>query len=209
MTETERRSFGAELELRGTDGRTVSGLVAPFNVPAQIHPPIGQPYAERFAPGAFTRTIAERGQRVKLLAQHRADVFPVGKAIELREDAHGLVGTFQLANTAQAEETRSLIADGIVDGFSIGFRPIRSEWSSDRRAVTRQEAALVEVSLTGMPTYDTARVESLRSDDELALVLTRSETLARIRALHHVTPPMARATALAQLRAHHERTLHR
>ena len=52
----------------------------------------GQRYAETFRRGAFARSIAERGTKIKLLKQHDREAMPLGVATLLREDAAGLYG---------------------------------------------------------------------------------------------------------------------
>src|SRR4051794_5918365 len=91
------RAFVADLEVRG-DGRTIYGLAAPFNTPADIFE-MGMRFTETIAPGAFARTIAERGSKVKLLALHDTQTLPIGRATKLVEDTRGLVGEFRVSNT--------------------------------------------------------------------------------------------------------------
>jgi|GEM_PF-5289055 Caudovirus prohead protease. len=69
MTATLPRSYAAELELRGGDGRTLVGLACPFNSPADILEG-GQRFSESVAPGAFARTITQRDGKVPLFAVH-------------------------------------------------------------------------------------------------------------------------------------------
>lgn len=138
-----------------TTGRTMFGTVAPFNIPAQIEDFQGR-YTETIAPGAFARSIRERGQKVRLFTQHDTRRLPIGRATVLEERAEGLYAEFTLPRTRDADEALELVASGTVDGFSIGFRPVRDEWSRDRSAVTRREAALMEVSLVHSPAYPSA-----------------------------------------------------
>ena len=89
---TLTRISNADLEVR-SDGRTVHGLVLPFDAPATITEG-RQSYVERFATGTFAKLTANPAQigRVKLLAQHNRSSNPLGRAVELREDTAGLVG---------------------------------------------------------------------------------------------------------------------
>lgn len=145
------------------DGRTITGLAVPYGEWTDIVDVEGA-YREQFAPGTFERSIRERGDKIKLLALHDGRSFPIGKAISLREDPEGLYAEFRLAETERGEEALSLVRDGIVDGLSVGFSPLRSDWSADRSEVIRREARLNEISLVGQPAYDDARVLALRED---------------------------------------------
>lgn len=152
----------ADLEIRG-DGRTVVGLAVPFDRPAAIRDASGT-YSEVFRRGSFARTIAERGDKVKFLAQHDRRSLPLGRARVLREDASGLYAEFRVSKTAAGDEALELIRDGALDALSIGFRPIRDQWAADRSEVQRLEVRLDEVSAVAFPAYDGALIASVRSD---------------------------------------------
>ncbi|MGV9870140.1 HK97 family phage prohead protease [Rhodococcus koreensis] len=148
-------------ELRAADtGRTVFGRVCPYGQTTEIRE-YGGRYLERFQPGAFQRSIRERGNKIKLLVSHDVRRFPIGKATQLEERSDGLHASFAIANTRDGDDTLELIRSGTVDSFSIGFRPIRSRQDGD--VAVRVEAALVEVSLVGLPSYPGATVAGIRS----------------------------------------------
>lgn len=177
------RTNPADLELRGGDGRTVAGLAVPFDVPADIAEP-GRSYRETFQRGAFSRTIAERADRVKFMAMHDRQRLPVGRASLLREDSAGLYGEFRVSKTAAGDELLELVRDGAVDGLSIGFRPLRDRWSPDHAQVERLEVALAEVSAVAFPAYETALVSAVRDEGPR---ISASDALARL-ALHPQPP---------------------
>lgn len=151
-----------DLELRG-DGRTVVGIAVPFDQPTSIRDASGA-YSETFRLGSFARTIADRGTRVKFLAQHDRGSMPLGRAHLLREDAAGLYAEFRVSKTSAGDEALELIRDGALDSLSIGFRPIRDRWTIDRSEVERLEVRLDEVSAVAFPAYDGALIASVRSD---------------------------------------------
>jgi HK97 family phage prohead protease len=153
------RSFTSEFELRKSgDGRTLVGRVVPFG---EIYE--AGMFRERFVRGAFTRTIAERGpSRVKLTRQHDdTHSFPIGVATLLVERASELYGEFRLAKTAPGDEALELVRDGILDGLSVGFVPIKSKTVSG--VVEQHEVSLRHVGLVSEPAYETARVTALRN----------------------------------------------
>jgi HK97 family phage prohead protease len=171
MTERLTRATPADLELRG-DGRTVVGIAVPYDAPTEIRDGYGA-YTETFVRGAFARTIAERGDRVKFLASHNRQTFPLGRATLLREDPTGLYLEARVSKTAAGDEALELIRDGALDGLSIGFAPIRDQWSTDRQTVTRLEARLHEVSAVSFPAYDGAVIAGVRSHHVLTVEQAR------------------------------------
>jgi len=155
------RAHHADLEVRG-DGRTVVGIAVPFDAPAVIRDATGE-YLEVFKRGAFAKTIADRGDRVKFLGMHDRRTFPLGRASLLREDASGLYSEFRVSKTLAGDEALELIRDGALDALSIGFRPIRDVWNRDRSMVERTEVRLDEVSAVSFPAYEGALIAGVRT----------------------------------------------
>jgi len=100
-------------------------------------------------PGAFGKTIMERGLKVKVLDQHdtRSVESVIGKPLELREvgrlelppgltddypDATGalMAKTQFLLDTNRGREAFARIKSGAVDEYSIGYDPITSDYST-------------------------------------------------------------------------------
>lgn len=75
----------------------------------------------------------------------------------------GLHAAFDVANTRAGDDALELVRSGVVDGFSVRFRPIRNQIARDG-AFERVEAALFEVSLTPWPYYPDAQIEGVRSN---------------------------------------------
>ncbi len=162
------RDFVADIEVRsdGT-GRTVHGILVPYNTVARVSDG-GPSYEEMFAPGAFERDIIARGgdfRGVKFLYQHNHEQ-PIGRAVELREDTSGLYGAFRVAKTSQGDEALELLREGVLDSFSIGFRPIDpapGDPISVGEPVVRTKASLRETSLVTFPAYAGALVAGVRA----------------------------------------------
>lgn len=157
------RAFAAGDLSLGSDGRTVTGVAVPFGVPTVVDDGYGA-YQEEFRRGAFTRTIAERGTRVKVLAQHNRQVMPIGRATLLREDPTGLYAELRISQTAAGDEALELIRDGALDGLSIGFNDIRDERGPDG-TVVRTEVRLNEISVVPFAAYENAVITGVRSEN--------------------------------------------
>jgi HK97 family phage prohead protease len=100
-------------------------------------------------PGAFTKTLREGRDRIKLLWQHDRDK-PIGLPVELAETSQGLEVTGRLSMTQQGREALILMRDGVLDALSIGFDAIVEELQKDSQGnVTRilKEIKLWEISL--------------------------------------------------------------
>jgi HK97 family phage prohead protease len=165
----ESRSYVGPLELRfDASTRTLTGRAMPFGETVRIGGPMG--FDERFARGAFTRTIAERVDKgkVKLFGQHGRTQghMPIGQVVSAREEPSGLYITAQIADTTAGRDAVELIRSGVAEGLSVSFGTKADREVDGVREVT--EAVLFEVSVVDEPAYPSAQVLSLRSRlDEL------------------------------------------
>ena len=159
-TDIVHATFSAlELRVPDTSERLVEGIVVPWAETSYLTP---DPRGERFRSGSLTRTIKERGDRVKLFRNHDHKV-GVGKPVAWKP-AHpdGCWVQFRIANTPPGDEVLTEIREGMLDAFSVGFMPVRETRGPDgAREVI--EAALHEVSICPMGAYDGARVLAMRT----------------------------------------------
>ncbi|MFG3619063.1 HK97 family phage prohead protease [Nocardia sp. NPDC047654] len=148
-------------QLGGTTGRTVHGIAMPYGEVAEVRDGYGPAYRERFVRGSFTRTIAERKHKIRLMAMHQERAFPIGMPESLAETDAGLEVAFRVTPTVAGNDALALIRDGVVTGFSIGFVPIRSRVVDG--VTERLEVSLREVSLVSEGAYAGAQVAGIRS----------------------------------------------
>jgi HK97 family phage prohead protease len=156
----EVRTFDAELRAVG-EGRTIEGLAAPFNSPTTIRDAFGE-FTETILPGAFSKTIAERSGKIKLLAQHNRSAFPLGNIPRLSEDAQGLRMEAIVANTTAGNDALALVDERVVMGLSIGFHVMDQTWNADFTDRQISEIKLMEISLVAEPAYADAGVTGVR-----------------------------------------------
>jgi HK97 family phage prohead protease len=157
----ERR---AATEIR-TAGRTLYGIAAPFNRPADIR----GAFRETILPGAFTAALASSPD-ILALADHRADAL-LGRtrsgSLRLTETAAGLEYAIDLPMTGLGNDTLALAQRGDLGGVSIGFTADRETWPTPRarelRAVTLHEVSIVSAH----PAYPDTTI-ALRARDRLA-----------------------------------------
>lgn len=128
-------------------------------------------------PGAFAASLAQRRpERVRLLFQHDPKE-PVGLWDEIVEDATGLkVSGRLLDGVPRARSLRALIANGAIDGLSIGFRAVRA--TRDPKAGLRKlwQVDLWEISIVTFPMMDAARISPV---PDLAATLGAAARLFR------------------------------
>lgn len=115
-------------------------------------------------PGAFAATLARRGASgVKLLYQHEPSE-PIGRWIEIVEDARGLkVRGALMPELGRGREVLALMKAGVLDGLSIGFRTIRGKRDARTGIRRLHEVDLWEISVVTFPMQDGARVMAMKN----------------------------------------------
>lgn len=141
--------FPNGIELRAvaevrTAGRTLYGIAAPFNKPADI---LGI-FSERILPGAFTATLSRQSDVLALL-DHSGTVLGRTKSgtLRLQESAAGLEYNLDLPQTSAGNDVLELARRGDLGGISIGFTADSESWpdksTRELRAVTLHEVSIV------------------------------------------------------------------
>lgn len=113
-------------------------------------------------PGAFTNTLAEGWERVKILALHNDCWLPIGRPLELREDVNGLFLSAKVSDTSMGKDIKVLLKDGVLNELSIGYDPVVFDYDSDGIRHLR-EVKLWEVSLVTWAMNPAAMVTGYKS----------------------------------------------
>lgn len=113
--------------------------------------------------GAFTKTIKEDFDRIKILALHNDNWLPVGKPIELREDNKGLFIKGKISDTAMGRDIRTLLKDGVLNEMSIGYDVVRFDFDSEEGIRHLKEIRLWEVSIVTWAMNEQAKIEEIKS----------------------------------------------
>lgn len=122
----------------------------------------------------FDRDCSFEGlDEAKLCFEHGETIGRITKA-ESTDD--GLHITARISDTARGRDAMTLIRDGVLDSFSVGFIPIESE--RDKAGIThRRRVRLLETSIVSWPAYQNARLTGQRDSDALKETKeTRKET---------------------------------
>lgn len=168
----------ADLEVRARgDGRTVNGIVAPWDRPTQI----GSRDYEMFQRNAFARSISERGDRITLHYGHpeqRADgdMRLIGRFTEWRDDTRGQWGEARIDAVPLGDIAVEQLRSGSLRFFSVGFRRIGTRTKVEHRndgsrLHVRSEAPLRHVALVADPAYDDAVVDAIRREHSERMTL--------------------------------------
>jgi HK97 family phage prohead protease len=143
MRDYKIKSF-AEITDLDLERRTVMGYAAKFgNI--DLH-------GDMIMPGAFTKTIKERGPEGKneIWFLHDHDTSKVnGKPTLLKEDGNGLYFEARIVDTEAGEDTLKLYEEGLINQHSIGFSTIKESKVEEKGKNTYyeiQEVKLFEIS---------------------------------------------------------------
>jgi HK97 family phage prohead protease len=177
----------AEFELRD-DGRTLFGRVVPYGEVASIVEVDESTkdlvrYREQFLPHSFAAMAqgfkargGDRSQRsnmfVALLMNHsdRLDDM-IGHAIELDDRDDGAYATFRLYDDDRITRIRSILTESHT-GLSVSFAELKPARIIDG-IVSRVQVAINHVAATPTPAYSGARIESMRSTEEMCVETPR------------------------------------
>jgi HK97 family phage prohead protease len=145
-------------------------------------------YGDIVDKGAFTKTLAERGDKTKLLWQHDSSQ-PIGIFTSLSEDSNGLKLSGQLClGVKQADEAYLLLKQGALNGMSIGYQTIQNTYNTQTGINHLTEVKLYEVSLVTFPANEEAMVTSVKSAFEELTQEQRVKALAFINTLTKSLP---------------------
>ena len=144
---------------------TFEGLLSPYNNVDQG--------ADVVVPGAYTKTLQERGNVVPMLWQHKSDQ-PIG-SLTLEDRADGLYAKGQLLmELPEAKKAYLLVKAGIVKGLSIGYESIKDTITSGVRYL--KEIKLYEGSVVTFPMNESALISSIKgttTSDDLEGAISR------------------------------------
>jgi HK97 family phage prohead protease len=145
-------------------------------------------YMTAVKPGAFRKTIKERGAKTPILWQH--DPYsPIGRPTELKEDKTGLRFNAAITEaTTYGRDAMALLRDGVPLGMSFGFQTIKSRAAGDDDPLdfgqykakpediqVIEEVKLWEVSLVTFPANELAAINDVRAVAEADALTTLIE----------------------------------
>jgi len=127
--------------------------------------------------GAYKKTIAENGERVKYLYQHDMNQ-PIGKMTELYEDDKGLVFVAEIAKTQLGKDVVELMKSGVITENSVGIMPIQKNNKGDYREIT--EVKLYEISAVTLAANDQAKILDVKGNVDVEKLSKRYDNLSKL-----------------------------
>ena len=154
----EHKTLTFEVKAVDFTGRTLEGYAAAFgNIDA---------VGDIIHPGAFRKTLSERGQRITVLWQHDPNE-PIGRLMEAREDERGLYVKAVISDTTRGRDALALLKDGAIGEMSIGYDAVKggvdySKSAEGKSIRNLREIKLYEFSLVTFPANEQAVVTGLK-----------------------------------------------
>lgn len=146
----------SKFEIKASAENTIEGYAAYFgNVDS---------YGDIIEQGAFTKTLKENNNRVKVLWQHNTNE-PIGKPVQMEQDSKGLYIKAKISMTDVGRKAMELMRDGVIDEMSIGYDIIKDEYKGKNRML--KELRLWEFSPVTFAANEKARITSAKSLSEL------------------------------------------
>ncbi len=127
--------------------------------------------------GAYKKTIAENGDRVKYLYQHDMNQ-PIGKMTELYEDDKGLVFVAEIAKTQLGKDVVELMKSGVITENSVGIMPMQKQNKGDYREIT--EVKLYEISAVTLAANDQAKILDVKGNVDIEKLSKRYDNLNKL-----------------------------
>jgi hypothetical protein len=181
----------ADVQAVGKPYRYLEGRAVPYDTFGDV---MGI-YLEAHKAGAFNRsTNGNKARSLPLMLFHDNARWPIGHAESWKSKPDGLHGLWKLNDSNDAQQAAQMAEDGDLTGMSIGFQPVKSEWSrvddwapelgpEHMDKVLRTESALFEVSLTPTPVFADAMVTNVHTDTTRdAFILVRAQRQAELEA---------------------------
>ena len=133
-------------------------------------------YGDILRKGAFTKTVLERKDRIKVLYQH--DRYqPIGRPLEAREDDAGLFTASRIAATPLGTDVLTLAAEGVLSELSIGFDTVKSA-TLENGGRELLEVRLWEWSPVTFAANELATITGVKSAEDLEPIIRNLAHLA-------------------------------
>lgn len=189
-----RTSLPFEILRSADDGMPVlHGRGAVYGEWTEINSRVEGHFMERFTPGAFTKTIADQGSRIRCLFNHGQDpsigMKPLGPITDLSERNDGVHYEVKLLDTPYNRDLVPGLQAGLY-GSSFRFGIVRKDDVNARRSTsgllerTISEATMRELGPTPFPAYGSTSAGIRSLTDEFVLGRFPAEQLAAAAAKH-------------------------
>lgn len=123
-------------------------------------------YNDIIQQGAFSLFLtSEDAKRVRLCYQHDFDNV-IGVIESMYEDEQGLRFRAKISNTTLGKDVATLLEDGAINEFSIGYRTVKSSMDNEQNIRTLQEVYLYEISPVTRAANEKATLQASERKEE-------------------------------------------
>lgn len=98
-----------------------------------------------------------------VLPTHAYDKWPIARGANLRRQGNSWLADFVFAATPEGDTALALVAAGMLNACSVGFRPLESSYDNVRGGTNFQSQELLEVSVCPVPANPEALVQRAQS----------------------------------------------
>ena len=159
MEKLEYKQVATSFEVKKEGGNLyIEGYAAKFgNVDS---------YNDIIQQGAFALFLAsEDAKRVRLCYQHDFDNV-IGVIESMFEDEQGLRFRAKISNTTLGKDVATLLEDGAINEFSIGYKTVKSSMDEQQNIRTLQEVYLYEISPVTRAANEKATLQASERKEE-------------------------------------------
>lgn len=161
-TLTAHRTFNVlSADDDGAGDRTVSGLALPYGEDLDRPDWFRDTTTQRFNEDAAT--VRDNAQ-LFYGHDHRSDGLPVGRVTDWENTPDGLTITARLSETPKGDEVYTLLKDGVLTQFSIGYYESTNH-IEDGDVLVHDAIDVFEISVVPDPAYKSALIESVLSNE--------------------------------------------
>ena len=133
---------------------------------------------DRTLDGAYVKSIERHkaaGTMPKMFWMHNPYETPVGKWVDMREDAKGLFMEGEFANTEKGRELYELMKMGALDSFSIGYSVTEEKWNHEKNCNDLIELDIKEISCVTYACNEESRLIDIKTKMEQDELPTKRE----------------------------------
>lgn len=173
----------------GAPRRTISGIAAPYNVPAVV----SDGTAVIFKPGS----LPVEGKAPRLFMYHDASQ-PVGVVTERVDTEQGMMFSAKISATTLGNDALVMAQDGTIDQVSVGVNPTKFSYDEDGTMIIEaadwMELSLVPIGAFGDMAPITKVAASIHQPEEEVVLNEEQTPVEEKQEMQEVTAPAVEAT---------------
>jgi len=173
----------------GQPRRTISGIAAPYNVPAVV----SDGTSVVFRPGS----LPVEGKAPRLFGYHRADM-PIGVVTERVDTEQGMMFSAKISATTHGNDALVMAQDGTIDQVSVGVNPTKFSYDEQGTMIIEaadwMELSLVPIGAFGDMAPITKVAASIHQEPEEVVLNEEVTPVEEKQEMSEVTAPAVEAT---------------